>query len=62
MDVAVPSGARATAKLYARSGSSAMPVPSAMTPNPSQIQFTSGFTTTCKLADWSFKSKAGSTM
>ena len=30
---------------YARSGSSAMPVPSAMTPNPIQIQLTSGLTT-----------------
>ena len=39
----------ANAKLHY--GRSAMPVPSAITPNPNQIQFTSGLTTSCSVAD-----------
>ena len=35
-------GTLASANEYARSGRSAMPVPRAITPNPNQIQFTSG--------------------
>ncbi len=44
-------GSFASAKEYAFSGSSAMPVPNARTPKPSQIQLTSGLSTICRLAD-----------
>ena len=59
---AASAGSLASAKLYARSGSSAIAVPIAITANPNQIQFTSGLTTICRLADWSCRSKAGITM
>ena len=43
------------------SGSSAIPVPNASSANPNQIQFTSGFTVTWNVADWSLMSYAAST-
>jgi len=39
---AVCAGMRARANEYARSGSNAIPVPSAITPKPIQIQLTKG--------------------
>ena len=49
--IAWTAGILASANVNDRSGSSAMPVPSAMTPKPTQIQFTSGLTTSCSVAD-----------
>ena len=57
--VVAASGNLASANEYVRSGSSAMPVPNARTPNPSQIQSTNGLTTTCRLIVCVPKSKSG---
>ena len=43
----------AIANANVRSGNSTMPVPSAMTANPNQIQFTSGLMTISRFAVWS---------
>ncbi len=43
---AAPAGTLAVANAIALSGNSAIPVPSAMMPNPNQIQLTSGLIVT----------------
>ncbi len=48
---AASAGSLAIANANDRSGSSAMPVPSAMIPKPNQIQLTSGLTTSCSVTD-----------
>ena len=49
-------GARLVRNAKRLSGSSAIPVPNASSANPNQIQFTSGFTVTWNVADWSLMS------